>query len=89
MTLFARATDDNADFLTVLDKYYRGEPDPRTTELLWSTGLRTSQPCGATTASATTSSGGAAVPAMTRACRPVSSFDRQRHRRVIDVEGHQ
>lgn len=34
MTLFARATDDNADFQAVLDKYYRGEPDPRTTELL-------------------------------------------------------
>ena len=34
MTLFARATDDNADFHALLDKYYAGEPDPRTLELL-------------------------------------------------------
>lgn len=34
MTLFARATDDNADFLAVLDKFYDGEPDSRTLELL-------------------------------------------------------
>jgi uncharacterized protein (DUF1810 family) len=30
MTLFARATDDNADFTTVLDKFYNGEEDPVT-----------------------------------------------------------
>ena len=34
MTLFARATDDNADFLAVLDKFYGGQQDPRTLELL-------------------------------------------------------
>ena len=34
MTLFAHATDDNADFTAVLDKFYGGEPDPRTLELL-------------------------------------------------------
>lgn len=34
MTLFARAADDNADFVAVLDKYYDGEPDRRTLELL-------------------------------------------------------
>ncbi len=34
MTLFARATDDNADFLAVLDKFYGGRQDPRTLELL-------------------------------------------------------
>ncbi|MBB3603996.1 uncharacterized protein (DUF1810 family) [Mycolicibacterium sp. BK556] len=34
MTLFARATDDNADFLTVLDTFYGGEEDPRTLDLL-------------------------------------------------------
>jgi uncharacterized protein (DUF1810 family) len=34
MTLFARATDDNADFLAVLDKFYNGEQDPVTIELL-------------------------------------------------------
>jgi uncharacterized protein (DUF1810 family) len=34
MTLFARATPDNADFLTVLDKFYGGEQDARTLELL-------------------------------------------------------
>ena len=28
MTLFARATDDNADFAAVLDKFYDGEEDP-------------------------------------------------------------
>lgn len=30
MTLFARATDDNREFLAVLKKYYGGEEDPRT-----------------------------------------------------------
>jgi uncharacterized protein (DUF1810 family) len=30
MTLFALATDDNADFIAVLDKFYNGEEDPVT-----------------------------------------------------------
>ncbi|OBB15172.1 calpastatin [Mycobacteriaceae bacterium 1482268.1] len=30
MTLFAMATDDNADFVAVLDKFYAGEKDPIT-----------------------------------------------------------
>ena len=30
MTLFARAADDNQDFLALLDKYYGGEQDPQT-----------------------------------------------------------
>ena len=30
MTLFARAADDNADFVAVLDKFYGGEEDPAT-----------------------------------------------------------
>ncbi|OBJ23659.1 DUF1810 domain-containing protein [Mycobacterium colombiense] len=34
MTLFARATDDNKDFLAVLDKYYDGRQDPLTLERL-------------------------------------------------------
>ena len=34
MTLFTRATDDNADFLAVLEKFYGGQPDPRTLELI-------------------------------------------------------
>jgi uncharacterized protein (DUF1810 family) len=34
MTLFSRATDDNADFLRLLDKYYDGEPDPLTLDRL-------------------------------------------------------
>lgn len=34
MTLFARCTDENADFLGVLDKFYGGEPDPATVERL-------------------------------------------------------
>lgn len=37
MTLFARATDDpdiQADFRAVLDKFYNGEDDPATVELL-------------------------------------------------------
>ncbi|MEN3321279.1 MAG: hypothetical protein V7643_4681 [Mycobacterium sp.] len=34
MTLFERATDDNADFRTVLDKFYDGEEDPATVERL-------------------------------------------------------
>jgi uncharacterized protein (DUF1810 family) len=34
MTLFAHATDDSAEFRAVLDKFYRGEEDPATVELL-------------------------------------------------------
>jgi uncharacterized protein (DUF1810 family) len=34
MTLFAHATDDNADFGGVLDKFYGGEQDPATVERL-------------------------------------------------------
>jgi uncharacterized protein (DUF1810 family) len=34
MTLFAQATDDNADFRAVLEKFYGGQQDPRTLELL-------------------------------------------------------
>lgn len=34
MTLFTRATDDDAEFRTVLDKFYNGEDDPATVELL-------------------------------------------------------
>ena len=30
MTLFARAADDNADFIAVLEKFYGGEEDPAT-----------------------------------------------------------
>jgi uncharacterized protein (DUF1810 family) len=30
MTLFARASDDNADFVAVLEKFYGGEEDPAT-----------------------------------------------------------
>jgi uncharacterized protein (DUF1810 family) len=34
MTLFARATDENAEFRAVLNKFYDGEDDPATVELL-------------------------------------------------------
>jgi uncharacterized protein (DUF1810 family) len=34
MTLFARAADDNEDFLAVLEKFYGGEEDPATLALL-------------------------------------------------------
>jgi uncharacterized protein (DUF1810 family) len=34
MTLFARVTDDNADFVAVLDKFYGGQEDPTTVERL-------------------------------------------------------
>ncbi|WP_431240392.1 DUF1810 domain-containing protein [Mycolicibacterium aichiense] len=34
MTLFEQATDDNADFVAVLDRFYGGERDARTLELL-------------------------------------------------------
>jgi len=34
MTLFAHAADDNAEFRAVLDKFYAGEDDPATVELL-------------------------------------------------------
>ena len=30
MTLFARATDDNEDFVALLDKYYDGQHDQLT-----------------------------------------------------------
>jgi uncharacterized protein (DUF1810 family) len=34
MTLFARATADNAEFVRLLEKFYGGEPDPVTVALL-------------------------------------------------------
>lgn len=34
MTLFAAASDDDRDFVAVLDAYYGGERDPATVELL-------------------------------------------------------
>jgi uncharacterized protein (DUF1810 family) len=34
MTLFARAADDNADFVALLDKFYDGRYDERTLERL-------------------------------------------------------
>ena len=34
MTLFAAVADDDRDFMAVLEKFYDGEPDPRTLELL-------------------------------------------------------
>jgi len=34
MTLFARATPDNAEFLRLLEKFYGGEQDPATVALL-------------------------------------------------------
>jgi len=34
MTLFARATDNDAEFRAVLDKFYAGEDDPATVERL-------------------------------------------------------
>ena len=34
MTLFAQATDDNAEFVEALDKYFGGEPDSLTLEKL-------------------------------------------------------
>jgi uncharacterized protein (DUF1810 family) len=36
MTLFAEVTDDDGEFVAVLEKYYDGEPDPLTVELLGS-----------------------------------------------------
>ena len=34
MTLFARSTQDNHDFVAVLDKFYAGQQDPQTLALL-------------------------------------------------------
>ncbi|ORA09630.1 DUF1810 domain-containing protein [Mycobacterium arosiense] len=34
MTLFARTTEDNADFVAVLEKYYAGQEDPLTLSAL-------------------------------------------------------
>ncbi len=34
MTLFAAASDDDRDFVAVLDKFYAGERDPATIDLL-------------------------------------------------------
>lgn len=36
MTLFAEVTDDDHDFTRVLERFYSGEPDPLTIELLGS-----------------------------------------------------
>ena len=38
MTLFARSTDDNADFVAVLEMFYGGEQDPVTVEATVMTG---------------------------------------------------
>ncbi len=38
MTLFAAVTDDNAEFVAVLDRFYGGAPDPVTVELLSAAG---------------------------------------------------
>ena len=66
MTLFAHATDDNADFVAVLDKFYAGFGRPGGSRRRWScsgSGCNISQPCGGTSTSLTTCSGGAPVPA--------------------------
>jgi len=34
MTLFAAVTDDDSEFVAVLEKFYAGEPDPLTVEIL-------------------------------------------------------
>ena len=34
MTLFSHATPDNREFIALLDRYYRGAPDPATLERL-------------------------------------------------------
>jgi uncharacterized protein (DUF1810 family) len=34
MTLFAAVTEDNADFVSVLDRFYGGDTDPETLEML-------------------------------------------------------
>ena len=34
MTLFARATEDNSDFVELLDRYYDGNEDPLTLQRL-------------------------------------------------------
>ena len=34
MTLFSKASEDNAVFLAVLDKYYGGQPDSETLNIL-------------------------------------------------------
>ena len=34
MTLFARAADDNAEFVELLDEFYGGEEEPATVERL-------------------------------------------------------
>jgi uncharacterized protein (DUF1810 family) len=36
MTLFAEVTDDSREFVAVLEKFYDGEPDPLTVEILGS-----------------------------------------------------
>lgn len=41
MTLFSKASEDNAVFLAVLDKYYGGQPDSETLNILARQGRRT------------------------------------------------
>ena len=76
MTLFARATDDKAEFRAVLDKFYGGEEDPATVELLEQLGAMISQPCGSISASVTIDCGGAPDPATIRPSpKPSSGSD--------------
>jgi uncharacterized protein (DUF1810 family) len=40
MTLFAQATEDNALYLAVLDKFFRGQSDRRTLNLISASGTK-------------------------------------------------
>jgi uncharacterized protein (DUF1810 family) len=40
MTLFAQATEDNALYLSVLDKFFRGQSDRRTLNLISASGTK-------------------------------------------------
>ncbi len=40
MTLFAQAAEDNALYLAVLDKFFRGQPDRRTLNLISASGTK-------------------------------------------------
>ena len=90
MTLFADVTDDNREFVGVLEKYYDGEPDPLTVEFL---GLaarwrRWPSRAGSTSSLSTTSSAGAAGAGdePTAADSPLRQRDPQW--RVVDIERH-
>ena len=93
MTLFARAADDNPDFVAVLDKFYgrRGGPgDAGAAVLTISSTAMISQPCGSISASRNDALAAAhSIPRRPAPVRDPESVSDSAHRRVVDIERDQ